>query len=133
MQRYRKTITVQKDDLDELNHVNNVRYVQWMQDISKEHWMTVAPEEMRRGIIWVVMTHHITYKNAAVLGDVIEMETYIQKSRGAVSVRIVEMHNKKTGELLLKSSTEWCLLNADTLKPARISKEIKEVFSPESN
>ncbi|CAM3493117.1 acyl-CoA thioesterase [Zobellia roscoffensis] len=128
MQSYQKTITVQKDDLDDLDHVNNVRYVQWMQDISKEHWVTVAPEEMRNGIIWVVMTHHITYKSAAVLDDVIEMRTYIQKSRGAVSVRIVEMHNKKTKELLVKSSTEWCLLNAETLKPTRISQEIKDVF-----
>ncbi|WP_276167086.1 acyl-CoA thioesterase [Zobellia alginiliquefaciens] len=128
MQSYIKTITVQKDDLDDLDHVNNVRYVQWMQDISKEHWVTVAPEEMRNGIIWVVMTHHITYKSAAVLDDVIEMRTYIQKSRGAVSVRIVEMHNKKTKELLVKSSTEWCLLNAHTLKPTRISQEIKDVF-----
>ncbi|CAM4387510.1 thioesterase family protein [Zobellia roscoffensis] len=128
MQSYQKTITVQKDDLDDLDHVNNVRYVQWMQDISKEHWVTVAPEEMRNGIIWVVMTHHITYKSAAVLDDVIEMRTYIQKSRGAVSVRIVEMYNKKTKELLVKSSTEWCLLNAETLKPTRISQEIKDVF-----
>ena len=129
MQSYQKTITVQKDDLDELDHVNNVRYVQWMQDISKEHWMNAASEEMRDGIIWVVMTHHITYKNAAVLNDVIEMRTYIEKSRGAVCTRIVEMHNKKTNELLLKSSTEWCLLNSETYRPTRISKKITEFFT----
>ncbi len=129
MQSYQKTITVQEDDLDELDHVNNVRYVQWMQDISKEHWMNAASEEMRSGIIWVVMTHHITYKSAAVLNDVIEMRTYIEKSRGAVCIRIVEMHNKKTNELLLKSSTEWCLLNAETYRPTRISDEIKEFFT----
>ena len=129
MQSYQKTITVKEDDLDDLDHVNNVRYVQWMQDISKEHWMKAAPEEMRKGIIWVVMTHHITYKSAAVLGDVIEMSTYIQKSKGAVSVRIVEMHNKMTKELLVKSSTEWCLLNAETYRPMRISDEIKDFFT----
>jgi len=128
METYRKNIVVQEDDLDELNHVNNVRYVQWIQDISKEHWLEAASEKMRSGIIWVVMTHQIAYKYAARLGDEIEVKTHINKSRGATSVRIVEMHNKLTRKMLLRSSTEWCLLNANTLKPIRISEEIKQVF-----
>lgn len=129
METYQKTITVEEDDLDELNHVNNVRYVQWIQDISKEHWLTVAPKKMRDGIIWVVMNHNITYKNAAKLGDIIKINTYISQSRGATSIRVVEMHDRKTGRLLLRSTTQWCLLKADSLKPIRISEEIKQVFS----
>lgn len=129
MELYKKTITVKEDDLDELDHVNNVRYVQWIQDISKEHWLAVAPEEMRNGIIWVVMTHNITYKYAAKLGDAINIQTHIATSRGATSVRVVEMYDGQTDRLLLRSSTEWCLLNASTLKPIRISEEIKQVFS----
>lgn len=129
MRSFQKSITVQEDDLDELDHVNNVRYVQWIQDISKEHWLTVATNEMRSGIIWVVMTHNISYKNAAKLGDIIDIQTHIAKSRGATSVRVVEMHNSQTKQLLLHSSTEWCLLNANTLKPIRISEKIKQLFS----
>ncbi|MGB7395462.1 MAG: thioesterase family protein [Pricia sp.] len=125
---YRKSITVKEDDLDELNHVNNVRYVQWIQDISKEHWTTLAPASMREAIIWVVMHHDITYKNSAQLGDEIKVSTYIEKSRGAVSVRVVEMHDAKTDELLVRSRTDWCLLNEKTQKPIRISEEIKQVF-----
>jgi len=125
---YEKTIVVQKDDLDELNHVNNVRYVQWIQDISKEHWLSTASDPMREGVIWVVMHHDITYKNSAQLGDNIKVRTYIEKSRGATSVRIVEMHNADTHTLLVRSSTEWCLLNEKSLRPIRISEEIKRLF-----
>lgn len=125
---YEKTIVVQKDDLDELDHVNNVRYVQWIQDISKEHWITIAPESMQEGVIWVVMHHDITYKNSARLADVIRVKTYIEKSRGATSVRIVEMHQAATDTLLVRSSTKWCLLNENSLKPIRISEEIKQLF-----
>lgn len=125
---YEKTIVVQEDDLDELNHVNNVRYVQWIQDISKEHWITTAPKTMRKGVIWVVMHHDISYKNSAQLGDVINISTYIEKSRGATSIRIVEMQDAATDALLVRSSTEWCLLNEKSLKPTRISEEIKQVF-----
>ncbi|SDE25579.1 acyl-CoA thioester hydrolase [Pricia antarctica] len=129
---YQKTIIVQEDDLDELNHVNNVRYVQWIQDISKEHWITIAPEPMREGVIWVVMHHDITYKNSAQLGDVIHVRTFIEKSHGATSVRVVEMHDKETDKLLVRSSTEWCLLNEKSLRPIRISEAIKKIFGKSS-
>lgn len=129
MEYYEKALTVSADDLDDLNHVNNVRYVQWIQDVSKEHWQRYAPTQIQSDVVWVVMNHNITYKNAAKLGDEVKIATHIAQSRGATSIRIVEMHNAITNQLLLRSKTEWCLLNAKTLRPIRISEEIKNVFS----
>lgn len=129
MEAFEKRIVVTHDDLDELEHVNNVRYVQWIQDISKEHWQTVAPNEMKAGILWVVKNHTIDYINAAILGDEILIRTYIANTKGALSVRCVEMYNSKTNQLLVRSHTEWCLLNALSLKPIRVSEAIKKVFS----
>ena len=125
---FTKTITVIQDDLDDLNHVNNVRYVQWIQDISKEHWNAKAPKEIINTTIWVVLTHYITYKKPAQLGDCITIKTFIKETKGAISVRVVEMYNTKTKTLLLHSSTEWCLLKAETHKPMRISEHLKSVF-----
>ena len=132
MQYFEKTLTVSEDDLDDLNHVNNVRYVQWIQDISKEHWQSTAPPAIQDAVVWVVMNHHITYKNAAVLGDAISVRTHIDQSMGATSIRVVEMFAIKTNLLLLRSKTEWCLLNKETLRPTRISNDIKNFFSPAS-
>ncbi len=125
---FEKSLTVSKDDLDDLEHVNNVRYVQWIQDVSKEHWQAVTTDDMRSEIIWVVMSHHISYKSAAKLGDTVRIKTFIAKSKGAISERVVEMHNDKTNELLLRSTTEWCLLNAKTHRPMRISDAVKKLF-----
>lgn len=125
---YTKTLKVVQDDLDDLEHVNNVRYVQWMQDIAKEHWKAKAPKELVEETVWVVLTHHITYKNAAKLDDEIVLKTYIEKSRGAISTRVVEMFHKETDQLLVKAKTEWCLLNSKTFKPMRIAAEIVSVF-----
>ncbi|MFK7812461.1 MAG: acyl-CoA thioesterase [Maribacter sp.] len=129
MQYFEKILTVSTEDLDDLNHVNNVRYVQWIQDISKEHWQQYASVEIQLSVVWVVMNHNITYKSAAVLNDQIKIQTHIAESRGATCLRIVEMHNVITNQLLLRSKTEWCLLNSKTLRPIRISEEIKNVFS----
>ncbi|MBD0776507.1 acyl-CoA thioesterase [Maribacter sp. ANRC-HE7] len=128
MESYEKKIIVSQADLDDLNHVNNVRYVQWIQDISKEHWQSTAPKEMQAGILWVVKNHNIDYLSSAVLGDVILAKTFIASTKGAISVRCVEMYNDKTNELLVRSVTEWCLLNAMTLRPIRISGKIQKVF-----
>lgn len=129
MQFYEKTIVVKKNDLDELDHVNNVRYVQWIQDISKEHWQSKASKEIQAAVVWVVMNHNISYKFAARLNDIIQIKTHIEKSKGAISIRVVEMFDSKTNRLLIRSSTEWCLLNAKTLKPIRIPQEVQELFS----
>jgi len=128
MQTFEKNIIVSKDNLDELNHVNNVRYVQWIQDIAKEHWQTYASEEIQESVVWVVMNHNITYKHAAIEGDQIKMHTYIKSNSGATCLRVVEMHNTKTNQLLLYSETKWCLLNAQNFRPTRISKEIVQIF-----
>lgn len=125
---FKKKLTVQEGDLDDLDHVNNVRYVQWIQDISKEHWQTLAPKQMQKGIVWVVLNHNITYRSAAQLGDVLRIETHIADSEGATSHRIVEMFNDKTDQLLVLAVTKWCLINSETQKPMRISAEIKRVF-----
>jgi len=125
---FKKEIIVSADDLDDLNHVNNVRYVQWIQDISKEHWKAKASKQMQEEFIWVVLSHHIEYKNAAVLNDPIIMTTYIASSSGAKSTRVVEMKHGKTKKLLVRSSTEWCLLNSKTYRPVRIPDEIKDIF-----
>ncbi|TFG74402.1 MAG: acyl-CoA thioesterase [Flavobacteriales bacterium] len=128
MPDFEQTIMVREEDLDDLNHVNNVRYVQWIQDIAKAHWQSLAPEALRKSVAWVVMHHDITYKSAARLNDELRLVTYIEKNRGAVSVRIVEIFDGKTNALLVRSSTKWCLLNAETFKPMRIPEAIMTIF-----
>ncbi|NHF59271.1 acyl-CoA thioesterase [Flavobacteriaceae bacterium TP-CH-4] len=128
MAYFEKIIVVSEDDLDELEHVNNVRYVQWIQDISKAHWQTIAPLSLQRSVAWVVMHHDITYRNAAKLNDELRIKTYIEKSRGAISTRIVEISLHKTNTLLIRSITKWCLLNSNTFKPMRISDDIMKLF-----
>ena len=129
MSSHSKEILVAENDLDDLEHVNNVRYVQWIQDISKEHWQKVAPQEIQEEVVWVVMSHYIEYKSSALKGETILVKTHIKESKGARSTRIVEMFHSITNKLILRSTTEWCLVNKYTQKPMRISEEIKIMFS----
>ena len=128
MQVYSEVFDVTDDDLDELNHVNNIRYVEWLQEISKKHWNKVATEDMQNTMVWVVRNHHISYHKSALLGHTIQINTYIESNKGPISTRVVEIKNRDTGELLVKGVTEWCLLDAKTFRPKRVPEEINNLF-----
>lgn len=132
MESHQKTIRVVQEDLDELQHVNNVRYLEWIQDISREHWELKAPESIKNEVVWVVLSHHITYKKAAFLGENLQIKTHVAENSGVTSKRIVEISHEQRG-LLVKSETDWCLLNAKTQKPIRIPDQVKQLFTGPSN
>ena len=128
MQVFEKTIIVSKNDLDKLNHVNNVRYVQWVQDIAEAHWLKNATKDILENYFWVLVNHNIDYKNQALLGDELELKTFVSKSEGIYSTRQVEITNQINGKLIVSSKTKWCLINKKTNKPSRIPKEIALMF-----
>ncbi|WP_335966126.1 acyl-ACP thioesterase domain-containing protein [Galbibacter sp. PAP.153] len=129
MKEYTEIIHVQEEDLDDLKHVNNVRYVQWIQDIAKNHWLKEASKEMLDAYIWMVLTHYIEYKGQAFLNDEILLKTYIEKAKGVTSTRIVEIYNNKTEKLLLRSKTDWCLIDKNSKRPIRLTDQLKNMFT----
>tara|TARA_B100000767_G_scaffold275331_1_gene311765 strand:- start:1101 stop:1493 length:393 start_codon:yes stop_codon:yes gene_type:complete len=129
MKTLEKEITVSKNDLDDLNHVNNVIYIHWVQEIAKEHWKSLVSNEIIKNYYWVLLEHQIKYLNPALLDDKIIIKTYIEKTEGIRSERIVEIYNRNNNKLLVKSKTIWCLINAKTNKPNRITDEIRQAFT----
>lgn len=125
---YEKRLVVEEKHLDKQKHVNNVQYVQWVQDVAEEHWEARASEEQRSQVIWVVVKHEISYKKEAFLGDNISLQTYVGEVTHVTSVRHVIIKNADTDKVLAEAKTTWCLLDADSKKPVKISEELKSVF-----
>ena len=119
---------VTKDDLDDLEHVNNVRYVQWIQDIAKEHWEVRATEKLKEGFIWFVIRHEIDYKKQAFIGDELLIETYVGETTFVTSERFVNVKNAESGEILVAAKSTWCLLDAKSKRPKKITDDLRTVF-----
>lgn len=128
MQTFETTLIVTHDDLDELNHVNNIKYVEWVQNIAKAHWHEKATSNIIANYFWVMLSHFIEYKSPALLNDVIKLKTYVIHYKGATCTRVVEICNA-TDKLLAKSETNWCLIQSKTKRPVRITPEIIELFN----
>lgn len=127
MSIYCANFTVLKSHIDQLNHVNNVIYVQWIQDIANQHWNQLKKGHDTSRYTWVVIKHEIDYLKQAVLGDQIEAKTWVGKTEGIKSIRHVEFYKNNT--LLVKASTTFCLLNAITFKPSRITTDILDTLT----
>ena len=123
---FEKEITVQTEHLDQLQHVNNVTYLQWVQDMAEAHWLSKTSDAINRAVYWVVLSHYIEYKKPAVLGDQIIARTFVEKSEGFRSERHVEFYRED--KLLVKATTDWCLVDRETHRPKRISEEIRDLF-----
>ena len=120
------TLIVNQNDLDALNHVNNVTYLQWVQNVAEKHWSGICNTEIDAHYVWVVIRHEIDYFLPAMLHDEITVTTYIGDSYGIKSERIVEI--KKAGKLLAKAKTIWCLLDKNTMKPVKVPAEIMDIL-----
>jgi len=130
---YKYNQKVRPGDIDQLNHVNNVVYVQWIQDAAMKHWNSAMPLEIKEKYVWVILRHEIDYKNPAKPDDLLTIETKVMNAKGITSVRSVKIYRENDQKLLVQSITKWCMLNADTLRPARITEGIKKIFLADSS
>ncbi|WP_299665264.1 thioesterase family protein [uncultured Polaribacter sp.] len=121
-------LEVTSEDIDDLNHVNNVVYVKWMDTVAFKHWSFLTLENPLPEYIWVVLKHEIEYLKQAVLGDVITVKTWVGETRGFQSERLMEFY--KNNELLVKAKTIWGMLDAKSYKPARIRENVLKVLQP---
>jgi acyl-CoA thioester hydrolase len=122
-------ITVAPEDIDELNHVNNIVYLRYVQDAAIGHWKTV-PQEIASQIIWMARRHEIDYLKQAFLGEELVAKTWVDDFVGVKSIRHCEIMRGE--EILARSVTHWISLDAQTLRPKRITEEIVKQFFPET-
>jgi acyl-CoA thioester hydrolase len=125
---FEQTITVSLQHLDNLNHVNNVVYVQLMQDLAIEHWNHVAPASLNELIIWVVKRHEIDYHAQAMLGDILLLKTYTGQATAVTWDRHFEFIRQSDQKKIITAKSCWVLLDKLSGRPRRIDDTIRSVF-----
>lgn len=118
---YEKKISVTEQHIDGNNHVNNVQYVHWVEEIAVEHWDSVKYQLGYPNDIWMLLDHHIQYKKQVYLGDIITVKTYPKLPEGIRQPRKVEFY--RNGELVVDSLTLWIFIDKETMKIKRLDSE----------
>lgn len=128
---YSKNFIIPNSAIDENGHVNNVAYVQWMQDIAMEHYEAIGgvnPMQLM-GATWVVREHRIEYLLPAFAGEEIEIRTWVENVRRVRSLRKYEFVRKPDGRTLVRGETDWVFVDAKTGAPRAIPEEVSKVFA----
>jgi Predicted thioesterase len=120
--KFSHSFLVDESDIDEQGHVNNVAYLRWIQDVAVAHWRHRASEEQLAKYGWVTVRHEIDYKKQAFENDEITASTWIGEWKHVTCERFTEIH--RGAELLAKGQTVWCMIDRETAKPARITREL---------
>jgi len=127
---YSKTFFIPRSAIDENGHVNNVAYVQWMQDIAVEHYSSVGGVEAQGyDATWVVREHRIEYLLSAYSGEEIEVKTWVENIRRVRSLRKYEFIRKSDSKVLVKGETDWVFVDTKTGRPFPIPEKVSQVFS----
>jgi acyl-CoA thioester hydrolase len=124
--KFEHRFVVRPDDIDRQGHVNNVRYVQWIQDVAVAHWTDSATPEQQSALTWVVLRHEIDYLRPAFEGETLTACTWLGKATAAKSERLTEI--RRDAQLVVRAMSIWCALDSKTLRPRRIDDELKEKF-----
>jgi acyl-CoA thioester hydrolase len=127
---YAYAFSVPQEAIDENGHVNNVYYVQWMQDAAVRHYEFIGgvPPMQALGATWVVRSHQIEYLAPAFAGDEIEVRTWVVNIRRVRSLRRYEFVRKSDGRLLSKGETDWVFVEAVSGRPLAIPEEVSCLF-----
>jgi acyl-CoA thioester hydrolase len=127
---YTHEFTVPESALDENGHVNNVQFVQWMQDAAVRHYDFLGGIELTQaiGATWVVRSHNVEYLRPAYAGERIEVSTWVTNIRRVRSLRRYRFTRLSDGKLLVKGETDWVFVDAKTGAPRAVPEEVIRIF-----
>jgi len=127
---YRYEFTVPESALDINGHVNNVVYVQWMQDVAVLHSDAVGGTNAMHaaGGTWVVHSHKVEYQSPAFAGEDLVALTWVVNFRRVRSVRRYKFFRKSDNKLLARGETEWVFVDGENGRPRMIPEEIINLF-----
>ena len=125
---FEMTLTAAPEHIDELGHVNNAVWVQWIQHIAVAHWYSVADPAHDAAYFWVVTRHEIDYLRAAFEGDTVVGRTWVGDApKGARFDRHAEFTGKD-GRICVRAKTSWAIIDRALGRPIRVPPEVIAPF-----
>lgn len=128
---FSKKFVVEDDVIDHFSHVNNLAYIKWVLEISKDHWRSSVSSKIDSQFGWMILKHQLQYKGQAKLKDELLIKTWIEDFSIARSTRKTEIIDIQTHKIIFESKAQWCFVDLATQKPTRLKENILKPFFEE--
>lgn len=123
---FTREFTARPEHIDELGHVNNAVWVQWVQEIALAHWYAIAPAEHQEKYFWVIIRHEVDYRGNLNEGESCTAQTWVGEPKGARFDRFVRF--TKSGKTLVEAKTTWAPIEKASGRLMRITPELAAPF-----
>ena len=126
--KFSKTLTVQPNHLDAMQHVNNITYIQWLQEIASDHWYAFATPQMVQQVLWMVKRHEVDYHHQSFLHDELTIFTWTGEYTNVTWKRHYEIIRLQDNKKIITALSVWIPVDSITQKPKRIDAEMIKLF-----
>ena len=126
-------LRVQAKHIDGLGHVNNVIYVQWMQDVASAHIEKLGlglKQYVELKHAMVAVEHHVQYRKAAFEGEQIVLRTWLDDINALYSFRQYVFFRPSDQAVLFVGNTKWACIEIATGRPKRMSPTFTHAYKP---
>ncbi|MCS7060067.1 MAG: thioesterase family protein [Anaerolineae bacterium] len=123
-------------DIDTAQHVNNIMYMVYVEacsmDVLSAHGWSI-PRMTAEGFGMVLRRHQIEYLQPAVLGDEIEIATWVYDVKRASATRHYVLTRVSDGALLARVNTTAAWIDLASGRPIRIPTHFMADFAPNAS
>ncbi|MBP6352847.1 MAG: acyl-CoA thioesterase [Acinetobacter sp.] len=126
-------IQVLPEHIDLLGHVNNVLYVQWMQDVATAHIEQLGlglAQYLQLKHAMVAVEHHVQYRKAAFEGEDLILRTWLDDLNTLYSFRQYVFYRPKDQSILFVGQTKWACIEIESGRPKRMSPSFTQAYQP---
>ena len=126
-------LQVKPEHIDILGHVNNVVYIQWMQDVALAHIEQLGlglTQYLELKHAMVAVEHHVQYRKAAIEGDELILRTWLDHIDALYSYRKYAFYRPKDQRVLFVRNTKWACIEIATGRPKRMSPSFIQAYQP---
>lgn len=128
--RIHSSIKVRGYHLDMFRHVNNARYLEFLEE-GRWAYFDANPQFFYRlrGVTFFVVNININYRRPASLGDMLDVQTRLSKIGNNSGVLRQEIYNAKTEDLIVDADITFVIADAKTQIPLNLKELFNDVIS----
>jgi acyl-CoA thioester hydrolase len=118
--------------IDRNGHVNNLKYLEWMQEAAIRHSAVQSWTEERyfeTGASWVVRSHFIEYLRPALAGEILTLHTWVRAIGRTSSPRGYLFWRDADHSIVAKAETLWVFVDHVTGRTRPIPDALRNAFA----
>ena len=113
------------------NYVNDVAYVQWIQDATIAAYKAIVflkDITENSNLAWFVRRHEIEYLTPAFIGERIRLVTSVERVTLSVFFLRTQFVCLTDARLICQAMTQWCYFDVEQNQPTKIPHSIRTLF-----